>query len=501
VNSFTLATQISWTLQAAIAITFAVALFGLAIQLKRSATGALAIAWLWTTVGLTAVAIQSFIDNTGSQMLPTLIFGGLTIAGISGSLPAFEYAANALTGAGDDRPLRTLIRRSATWAGGGLLVAAAVVLVGTGPLAAIDRFVGIVGRLVIVVLYVRLTFHVLARRRASDARFTAVLAVFAAASLLQAIRPLLVLLLFQGPPSTTIQDPSAIAFIGFHVFAGTTFGVACLLLALAEERAAMLETGRQLRDAALRLERSHRLESVGRLASGVAHDFNNLLTVIASSAELARQSGHGIAHVDVELAEIEKAAERGADLTRQLLAFARRQPQHVDVFDIGERLRHMTSLLERLVGRHIALEVRFHAQPALVEMDPSTFEQVVLNLVANARDAITRSAAQSGRIVVTTAATVLESTRPFTASDLAPGRYVSLAVTDSGCGIDAEVMDRIFEPFFTTRHDDGGTGLGLATVQSIARLAGGDVSVESPSGAGATFTVLLPATEAISSDG
>ena len=491
-NSFALATQISWTLQSAIALTFAVALAGLALQLKRPGTSALALAWSFTTVGLVSVALESFIDSSGSRVLPTLLLGGLTLAGIGGSVPAFEAAVDVLTGT-SPIDLRAVTRRALMWAGGGLLSAAVLVGLAHGPFGFVERFVGMMGRVLIVVVYVRLTFHVLARRRESDTPYAGVLATFAGALVLQALRPLLVLLLFRGGVTSdlpaTLESPSAIAFVGFHVFAGTAFGVACVLMALAEERSAMLATGQQLRDAALRLERSHRLESIGRLASGVAHDFNNLLTVISSSAELARHAPQGSAHFVTELGEIEKAAARGAGLTQQLLAFARRQPQCVVIFDAGERLQQMSSLLERLVGRGITLDVIVHPQPAQVAMDPVRYEQVVLNLVANARDAIP----DGGRITVTVGVVQLEHPRALPDGELCPGRFASVTVTDTGNGIAPDVLENLFEPFFTTRHDEGGTGLGLATVQGIVRQAGGDVSVESVYGAGSTFTVLLPA--------
>lgn len=487
-NSFVLATQISWTLQAAIAITFAVALGGLALQLQRTGTSALALAWLWTTVGLCAVATQSYVDSTGTLPYPLFLFGGLTIAGIGGSVPAFEYAADALTSTTTLLSRGALLKRTFVWAAACFALTGVLVLLGTTVFDGISGFVGITGRLVLVLLYVRVTFHLLRRRRLVESQFSVVLGIMAAATLLQAIRPLIVLLLFQGPPTGSINSPGAVAFVGFHVFAGTTFGVACLLLALAEERAAMLESGRQLRDAALRLERSHRLESVGRLASGVAHDFNNLLTVITSSAALARESDQSLTQIAAELGEIEKAAERGAGLTRQLLAYARQQPQHVLQFDAGERLQQMSSLLARLVGRGVVIDVIAPTTSALVSMDPSTFEQVVVNLVVNARDAI----ADTGRIAVSLVVTQLAAPRTLADGELGAGSYVSLAVTDNGRGIEPEILDRLFEPFFTTRQEVGGTGLGLATVHSIVRQAGGDVTVASRPDDGTTFTVLLP---------
>ncbi len=469
-------------------MAFALALLGLAIQLRRPATRALALAWLWTTAGLVSVAAYSFVDPDGHNPWYTLAFLGLTLASMGASMPAFDAASAALDPRGNSDSLRAVHVTCLTWAGALFAIGAVLVALGAGPLKHIDRFTGIVGRVVIFVLYIRCALITLSRRHVGGGRFRFVLVLLSLSLVVQAVRPVLVLLFFGGPPTGTMTDAWAITFVGLHVFAATVFGVACLLLALAEERAVIVAAGAQLQEAALRLERSHRLESIGRLANGVAHDFNNLLTVITNSAELARQAQHNGDAVDDELREIESAAARGASLTKQLLAYARRQPQQVTCFDAGEKVQQMSSMLNRLVGGNVALEVAVQPQPTVVSMDPVPFEQVVLNLVANARDAMP----QGGHIDVGVRTTVIEDARRLPDGELPPGPYVALTVSDNGRGINEATMERLFEPFFTTRQDEGGTGLGLATVQGIVRQAGGDVSVESAVGAGATFTVLLP---------
>ena len=491
-NSSVVANQIAWTLQGAIAVTFAFAQLGLAVQLKRPATRALALGWLWTTVALLAVAIDSFVDPTDRQTLPTLIFGGLTLAGFGASLPAFETAARQVVSGTEVEPLSRLVRRSVMWALTLLLVTVFLVLLGQGPFAYTNRLVGMVGRLVIVALYGRSTLSVWRSRQRADARFTSALTLLTAALVFQAARPILLLAFVGGPPSGELPTSTTIAFVGIQIFGSTLFGVSCLLLALAEERAATLETGRRLRDAALRMKRSHSLESVGRLASGVAHDFNNLPTIISSSVELARDTNNAQArspHIDVELVEIANAASRGATLTRQL-TFARPQPQSIERFDVGARVRRMTSLMERLVGAHIRVSVTVAPTSTVVTMDPAPFEQVLVNLMANARDAMPKG----GDIAIDVGVSHVDSLA-HPALQLTNGHYVKVAVADTGRGIDAAAMPHLFEPFFTTRHEDGGTGLGLASVLGIVRRVGGDVLVDSVLGKGSMFTVFLPSAD------
>ncbi len=232
------------------------------------------------------------------------------------------------------------------------------------------------------------------------------------------------------------------------------------------------------------LQRARRLESIGRLAGGIAHDFNNLLTIILMLGNRARHRATDPALVG-DLDDVCAAGERAATLTRQLLAFSRRQvlaPRELDVNDI---VRELQNLLGRLLGDDIQLEVSLSKKPCAVVADPAQLEQVIVNLVVNARDAMPHG----GRLEVRTFLTDLPADE---SRELAAGGYVGVEVTDQGDGISEEVRPHIFEPFFTTKEPGQGTGLGLATVYGIVRQSGGFIDVESAESGGARFTVYLP---------
>ena len=252
---------------------------------------------------------------------------------------------------------------------------------------------------------------------------------------------------------------------------------------------------RTLAERDAQLQHARRLEALGRLAGGVAHDFNNLLTVIRNNADFALDAlaaGHPAA---ADVHEIVRAAERAAALTRQLLAVGRRQTLRPETLDVRALLRDVVPLVQRLVGRHIAVELELDGPGALVRIDPTQLEQVLLNLAANARDAM---GAAGGTLTLTLGRRVLDAAEAAALAGpdearLAPGPYVTLAVRDGGPGMDAATRARIFEPFFTTKPFGKGTGLGLATVHGIMLQMHGAVSVASEPGAGTTFTLYLPA--------
>lgn len=236
---------------------------------------------------------------------------------------------------------------------------------------------------------------------------------------------------------------------------------------------------------------AQRMEAVARLSGGVAHDFNNLLTVILGFADRlhARLPAGSAEQPDLE--EIINAANRGASLTRQLLSFARRQIIEPRVVRLDERVQNMEPMLRRLIGEDV--ELRAQATPGLwtVRIDPGQFEQVVLNLVVNARDAMP----SGGRLYLEMSNVVLQERYENDGNAVAPGEYVLLAVTDTGEGMDAQTRRRIFEPFFTTKQDGKGTGLGLATCYGIVRQAGGAIFVYSEPGHGTTFRAWFPRAE------
>ena len=234
-------------------------------------------------------------------------------------------------------------------------------------------------------------------------------------------------------------------------------------------------------------QQSQKLEALGRLAGGIAHDFNNLLTVILGYADLMSRYGSD-AHAREVGHEIQKAGERAAALTRQLLAFSRKQMQQPVVLDLNGLVRDLDSMLRRLIGEDMQLATTLHDAPLSVKVDPGQMEQVLTNLVVNARDAMPKG----GRIVVST------GKAPAGAEDDSWRRgdagYAVLTVSDGGCGMDEHVIKRLFEPFFTTKEVGKGTGLGLAMVYGIVQQSGGRIEVDSAPDQGSTFRVYLPLT-------
>jgi signal transduction histidine kinase len=236
------------------------------------------------------------------------------------------------------------------------------------------------------------------------------------------------------------------------------------------------------------LRQSQKMEAIGRLAGGVAHDFNNILGIITACAEFLRDrvdsGGEAAQYVDT----VRKAAERGASLTRQLLAFSRKQVAQPRVLDLNERLKEVSKLVRPLMGDDVEIAIVPRSKSALAEIDPAQLDQVVLNLAVNARDAMPRG----GKLVIETSTmdfdgAIADQHRPMPA-----GRYTMLAVSDTGTGMDRETASRIFEPFFTTKETGKGTGLGLATVYGIVKQAGGHIWVYSEPGRGTTFKTYFP---------
>jgi len=238
------------------------------------------------------------------------------------------------------------------------------------------------------------------------------------------------------------------------------------------------------------MHQAERLATVGRLAGGIAHDFNNLLLVISGYCELLRDSLASDSPLQDMIAQIAQASERATQLTRQLLAFSRRQSIQPQVIDLNEVIRRLEPILIRLFGEDIRLRLALASEPALIRIDPAQLDQVLLNLAANARDAMPRG----GELRITTH---LIDHPPRVPTGLAQGagRLVRLEVADTGCGMSAEVLAHCFEPFFTTKELGKGTGLGLATVHGIVTQAGGTITVASQPGHGTTFTIEFPCVE------
>lgn len=236
------------------------------------------------------------------------------------------------------------------------------------------------------------------------------------------------------------------------------------------------------------LRQSQKMEAIGRLAGGVAHDFNNLLGIVTACTELLP------GHLDKESREyvdnIREAAKRGASLTRQLLAFSRRQPVQAQILDVNERLKEVSKLLKPLMGGDVEIVIPSRATAAIVEVDPGQLDQIVVNLAVNARDAMPRG----GKLIIETGGIDLDEGFGREHS-MTPGRYVMLAVSDNGTGMDEATRLRIFEPFFTTKEIGKGSGLGLATVYGIVKQSGGHIWVYSEIGHGTAFKIYLPSAE------
>ena len=235
---------------------------------------------------------------------------------------------------------------------------------------------------------------------------------------------------------------------------------------------------------------AQKMESVGRLAGGIAHDFNNLLTVINGTAELASISLVDDDPMRADLGEIHRAGERAAALTRQLLAFSRKQVMKPQVLNLTTLVAGLQSLLQRVIGEDVSLVLDPEAGSShgLVRVDPGQLEQVLMNLVVNARDAMPKG----GTVTIETRDIDVDDPRVAQRESIDPGSYVVLSVRDTGTGMDAETRARLFEPFFTTKEQGKGTGLGLATVHGIVAQSGGRISVETAPGMGTTFKVYLP---------
>jgi two-component system cell cycle sensor histidine kinase/response regulator CckA len=237
------------------------------------------------------------------------------------------------------------------------------------------------------------------------------------------------------------------------------------------------------------LRQSQKMEAVGRLAGGVAHDFNNLLGIVTACSELLRHrvDSESLEYID----NIHEAAKRGAALTRQLLAFSRRQPVQTQLLDLNERLKEVSKLLRPLMGDDVEIMLLPRSATAIVEADPGQLDQIVMNLAVNARDAMPRG----GRLALETGVSDFDEAFVQEHPALTAGRYVMLAVSDNGIGMDEATRSRIFEPFFTTKETGKGSGLGLATVYGIVKQSGGHIWVYSEPGRGTTFKIYLPSAE------
>ena len=238
---------------------------------------------------------------------------------------------------------------------------------------------------------------------------------------------------------------------------------------------------------------AQKLESIGRLAAGIAHDFNNLLTPIMGYTQLEIMKLPPGNALRSKLEEIQKAAERGATLTRQLLALSHRRANELKVIDLSQLIADVSSMLRRVMGEDVELVVLPGPELWLIKVDPGQMEQVVMNMAVNARDALPNG----GKLTVKTANVTIDQDYAWSGVEVPPGEYVMLTVKDTGIGMTEEVKAKIFEPFFTTKEEGKGTGLGLATCYSIVTQSGGHIKVCSELGKGTSFNIYIPRVDGV----
>jgi signal transduction histidine kinase/CheY-like chemotaxis protein len=286
-----------------------------------------------------------------------------------------------------------------------------------------------------------------------------------------------------------IKDDSSVHWIRSRIFPILDdVGEVYRFVGIAEDITGRKEAEESLKESEERLRQSQKMESIGRLAGGVAHDFNNLLTAILGYTDMLglRVSSDETLHSYVK--EIEKASERAARLTQQLLAFSRSQVLQPKKLDLNRLITDLEKMLYRVIGEHIRLETVLGPEQVLIEADPGQIEQVILNLVVNARDAMPGG----GKLIIETRIVSTTSEKWLSKKDRQYGSMARLTVSDTGTGMDKEVLKNIFEPFFTTKEKGKGTGLGLATVYGIVQQSGGQIYVQSRKNRGTTFSLYFP---------
>jgi signal transduction histidine kinase len=465
----------SYLVELAVQVPTLVALAGAAAAFKRP--GMPHLAWAWTL--LTAVSAISAAGLVLQGPMPRAGLGVLvgSFGLLACGLGMLWYSIDAVVGGGRD--LKASLTRSAVAATA--LTAVLAALVFSLPTPAVALMVGrvaYVGCCIAIAVYAARTM-----RRHQDARtplgFLALAGMLGAARIV--VRTVLDLDARQDYP---MFAPMAVLVAA--VLHQGSFSIAFILSVLTLERRAMASQGAALTRVELELSAGRRLESLGKMASAIAHDFNNVLTAIKAGVESAEDTDPVVRREG--LRDAAAGTDRARDLATRLLAFARARPAAPMVLDLGARLTATVDVWRRLVPLPAQLHVTVGEAVPPVRMDPVEFDQVVLNLVTNAADALSGA----GWVRVTVSRRELSEADTSGSAMLAPGRYACLCVEDTGTGMPREVVRNAFEPFFTTKGEQG-TGLGLATVLAIVHGATGSVIVNSCEGQGTRIDVLLPA--------
>jgi signal transduction histidine kinase len=467
---------LSWTLQAALTAGIAVAGAGVALTFKRPAMRALAagLAMISFASGLIWVSLSA--DEWGLPSLAIAIMLAVAPSLVPGATVLF-YRQIILLMSGRATtampPMNVLI--SVTGISLGFFVGIAIV--GEHFMPGRPIAIALLGTLAAIGASAWLWYIAREARKLPGARRLP-LAMLEVSFIAMALRSCVNIYVAAAAFVSGSVPTFSTGVIVVQVFLLAIASVLQLVAVLDEERAHILTQAEQLREAERQMASSQRMESLGRMAGAVAHDFNNVLTVISMSAHAAREGADKSAWEDLN--EISASAVRGKALTEQLLAFARQVPQQVTRFDARAQVERLRTLFERVAGKASILKVDAADTLQLVDMDVTQFEQIVLNLVLNARDAMPNG----GTISIRTGPTAG-----------LPGDvkgFVRISVEDTGAGIPPDVLTHIFEPFYSTKREGEGTGLGLAICDGIVRAAGGRIEVHSKVGQGTRFDVLLP---------
>lgn len=478
----------STLLQAVVAVSFAGVQHGVSKHFDRPAMRALSTVWYLMAIAAVVQIFSSWSGAVWGNRELSRAFNSVVIGFLAAGIPFVQSATNALGYA--EPPKRNVVKLSLAW-GASVGIVHAIGVFGLGATLPEARVYAVTysRTLKLIVLSVPAVIAWTTFRRAQQhERALQLLAIGCSALTLRQVIGV-ALGLRVGMPD--LPFAAVVGAIIVEVLAIMLFGVMSLLANTAEEVSVVQRKSDALVQAEARLASTDRMESLGRLAAGVAHDFNNVLQVIRLSVASVRPSLADKQDREA-LDDVDTATTHGAALVSQLLTFARQQPQDPKRFDALDRIRSLTPLLQRVAGAESNSRIDIASGMAVIVMDPSQFEQIAVNLVSNARDAIE----PGGRISVELDVVALGDADAVRAG-VPAGDYARLVVDDGGHGIPAEIRSRIFEPFFTTKPPGKGSGLGLAMVHGIVRRAGGNVTVETTPGQGTRFDVYVPAVEVV----